>query len=397
MASHRTTTPRSTVAVDRRGLDRNVPRSLQGAVERRLRALEADEAAFDRAALAHRARLKRLYAVLHVAPSSRAQASLFERRPPAGSPLEAVRRLAALARSHTPAAEREAAALVRQHALPYLVIESALGTMREPVAVAFVEAAPLDELLARLALLARRELLRGPVQQALIARLQAARADDGLTYAKVESVIRRAELDAELSARLLALLPVDDVAPIRGTTALLVDVSASVERGELGLAERIGALVDAMLVPDAELRLVAYGLEARRLPLVRASADAWRALLAHGPTDLGVGTSVGAAVRAAGDDVERFVIVTDGTESRPPRLASVLLDRRTRVGRDPEITLVQWPDASRQLAVDLKMAQVPCEVFPLDRHGLGVRALARVLSERGTLDRVEAIRAHPIA
>ena len=74
------------------------------------------------------------------------------------------------------------------------------------------------------------------------------------------------------------------------------------------------------------------------------------------------------------------MIVTDGTENRPPRLAGALLDRRARLGRDPALVLVQPHDAARQLAVDLKSAAVPAEVFTIDRYGFGRSALVGVLA-----------------
>lgn len=388
---------RTHLAITRHGLGLNVPRSLKQAALRRVRALEDDARAFDRAAVEHRAKLKKLYAVLHLAPSPRAQATLFSRRPPVGSPLAALSRLAELGRSDSRASLREVAALVREHRLPYLLVESALGGMPEEVAIAIVESAPLDELLSRLVLMARRGLVHGKLERALAARLSALAPSDALTYRKIEAVVRRGELGQDIAARLFALLPVEELGPLSGTTALLVDASASMDRGHLELAARVAMLTDRMLVEDAELRAVCFGGSAERVQCARASdLGAWRQRLAIGANDLAPGTSVGAAVSAAGDHVSRFVIVTDGAESRPPRLVSTLLARRARVGRDAELVLVLPHDGSRQLAVDLKTAQIPCEVFTLDRHGVGLPALARVLAARGSLDRVAAIRAYPL-
>src|SRR5262245_22533215 len=117
---------------ERHGLFRNVPRFLRRAVERRLAGLEADPAQFDHEALQNHARLKRLHALLHIRPGERARATLFG-KPPAGS-LRAVLRELARARD-----ARAAAALVRRHRLPYLLVEAALGGMPPPVAVALIE------------------------------------------------------------------------------------------------------------------------------------------------------------------------------------------------------------------------------------------------------------------
>jgi hypothetical protein len=189
---------------------------------------------------------------------------------------------------------KEAADLVRAHRLPYLVVESALGGMPEPVALALVETLELDELLSRLVLLARRGLVKGRVRRA-----------------------ERAE-------------PVE------------------LPRG--ASAEKIGS---ALSVP-------------------------W--------SDLGLGTSAGAALALVSDEVERLVIVSDGTENRAPRLAGALLERRARV--DPAVVLVQPHDGARQLAVDLEAAAIAAEVFTIDRWGLGHRALVGVRAGQRGVDRV---------
>ena len=80
------------------GLFRNVPRFLRRAVERRLHALEADPERFDREALLHHGRLKRLHALLHVKPGGeRARATLFGK--PSDGPRAALRWLAATAQA----------------------------------------------------------------------------------------------------------------------------------------------------------------------------------------------------------------------------------------------------------------------------------------------------------
>jgi len=64
---------------EKHGLFSKVPRFVRTIVRQRLHPLEADAASFDRYALENRAKLKRLYALLHVKPGFRAQAVLFER------------------------------------------------------------------------------------------------------------------------------------------------------------------------------------------------------------------------------------------------------------------------------------------------------------------------------
>src|SRR5207253_11004585 len=104
--------PAQTV-VEEFGLFRNPPRSLRTEVVRYLREREADPAWFDGTALVARKALKRLYALLHVAPAERAQRMLFDEDPPADSRLFALK---ALAKAETPA---EQARAIVEHQLPY--------------------------------------------------------------------------------------------------------------------------------------------------------------------------------------------------------------------------------------------------------------------------------------
>src|SRR6516225_6384773 len=81
------------------GLFRNPPRALKTEITRYLREREADPEWFDGSVLIARKAIKRLYALLHVKPGTRAQRILFEEDPPADSRLAALKKLA---RAKTP-------------------------------------------------------------------------------------------------------------------------------------------------------------------------------------------------------------------------------------------------------------------------------------------------------
>jgi hypothetical protein len=382
---------------ERHGLFRNVPRSLRRAVERRLARLEADEAEFDRAALVHHARLKRLHALLHVHPAGERVRSLFG-RPAPGSARAALRQLARLKRDPAAAAD-----LVRRHRLPYLLVEAALGDMPEPVALALVEALPAEELVARLPLLAGRELIAGRVRTALVRRLAALAGDRAvsLPYQKVEAVVRKAGLDRELAEALFALV----AAPagpggLEGGTALVVDGSPSMARagGCLEMAASVGWRIDRALEAESRLYVYLCGTEARELDIPRGSGvDRWRHGLS-GPAPGNPGTSLGTALEQMVRDrrpVSRVVVVTDGYENRAPRLAPAFARYGAETGLRPTLHLVQPADAALQLAMDLKNAQVPFAVFTADRHLLGLDVLIAALAAQSTGDRLAQILAYP--
>ncbi|CEF49293.1 unnamed protein product [uncultured bacterium] len=375
------------------GLFRNVPRMVRRAVERRLRQLEADAEEFDRAALEHHGRLKRLHALLHIHPGERARATLFG-KPPTDSPRAALRTLVLCKDDPETAAE-----LVQIYRIPYLLAEAALGSLREPVAIALLETMAGEELLARLPLMARRGLLAGMVRDALLGRLQrmASFPHERFPYPKIESVVRNSNLDRQVAAAAFALVgSTTEEAALQGDTALLVDASLSMTRegGCLELAANIGWRVDRALASAAGLWVYLIGNESTAVPLRRGSGlDQWRAALT-GPAPEAPGTALGTGVEALlrdGRQAVRLVLVTDGQENRAPRLVSALERYRSATGQRPLVQLVQPANASQQLAGDLRNAQVPFGVFTVDRHLVGLDAFLPAMRTSGAESRVAQI------
>src|SRR5205807_352070 len=99
--------PAAGTVVVEHGLGRNPPRSLRTEIVRYLREREAVPEWFDSTYLVARKALKRLYALLHVAPGPRAQQILFEDKPPPDSRVHGLKRLA---RAATPEEQAKAIA-----------------------------------------------------------------------------------------------------------------------------------------------------------------------------------------------------------------------------------------------------------------------------------------------
>src|SRR5262249_12149663 len=125
-------TPAQTV-VEEFGLFRNPPRALRTEITRYLREREVDADWFDSSALIARKTLKRLYALLHVAPGERAQKILFDEQPPADSRLFALR---VLAQASSPA---EQARAILEHQIPYRVAATVVRQMTPTVLLALIE------------------------------------------------------------------------------------------------------------------------------------------------------------------------------------------------------------------------------------------------------------------
>lgn len=370
---------------DKRGLFKNVPKFLRTLVRQRLREWESDRETFDRLVLENRTRLKRLYALLHVKPDPYAQKVLFENNPPEGTPLQALRQIA---KEKNP---EVAATLVRKHRLPFLLVESALESMPPEVALAAIASLSLEELLARLPLMGRRGLIQGELREELLQRLQTADRSQTLSYQQAEAIVRKANLDRDLSRAIFSLAQVRDRQDVKlsGNTALIVDVSTSMPReGEcLELAARVAFLLDVALVEGSEMTVIACDRVARSLLNPRRGADVgvWRKLMNFPANENKNWSSLGVGVEyltASQIEVQRLVIVSDGYENHPPRLAGAIARYRQVFSCYPSVNLVQPPNSSRQLAVDLKNAQLGYAIFNVDRHFIGLNALLPCLARQ---------------
>ncbi|MGD8398831.1 MAG: hypothetical protein PVG11_08240, partial [Anaerolineae bacterium] len=144
------------IARDKRGLFSNVPRSMKTEITRYLREREADPAWFDSSVLHARSAMKRLYASLHIAPSPRAQAILFDGDPPVDSRLYALK---VIARARTPA---EQARAIVEHRIPYRVAASVIKQMTPTVLVALIDRMSPQEAINSIGSLKRHGAFRNP-------------------------------------------------------------------------------------------------------------------------------------------------------------------------------------------------------------------------------------------
>lgn len=309
--------------IKRRG--RNVPRSLRTEVERYLRRREADPAAFDGAVLTARKALKQLYTSLHIRPGPRAQAILFEDRPPADSRLFALRELA---RERDP--ERQAA-LVRQHRLPYKVAAGLL-VRHEATALALVEQMSPAELLNHMGTLKKNGwLAHESVAERVRSALEQAGSNRRVSALKVEKAARAAGEDWQgLLDRILQQRLQRNTGWITRSTALLVDASASMEPA-LELGKRLASMVAA--VARGPLAVYTFARESSPVEPERRDYAGWAAafesLEARGQSSMGAALLT---LYKSPQVFDQVILVSDQRENQSPRfLPSLrLLRRRNR-------------------------------------------------------------------
>ena len=216
------------------GLFRNIPRTMKTEIGRYLAEREADPEWFDGCVLIARKAMKRLYALLHVRPGERAQKILFEKDPPEGSRLFALRALA------TAASPAEQAQAIVQHRIPYRVAATVVHQMTPSVLVALIEQMSPQELINSLGALRRRGALDMPEIQSMVeAKLAEAKTAGRISALKTGQAIEAAGVSQDIRKQLeeVADTQIKARGRISRPTALLVDKSSSMHEAiELGKA-----------------------------------------------------------------------------------------------------------------------------------------------------------------
>ena len=321
--------------VEEFGLFRNPPRALRTEIIRYLREREADPEWFDSSVLIARKAIKRMYALLHVAPGDRAQKILFDELPPADSRLFTLKELV---KAESPADQARA---ILEHAIPYRVAATVIKQMTPTVLFALIERMSPQELINNLAALKRRGAFdNADLKSAIEAKLAQAKTAVRVSAFKAEEAVKVIGLseDVRRSLQEVADAQVKAKGRIDRPTALLIDKSGSMSLA-IELGKRIGALISSV----STQALYVYAFDTLAYPIAAAGADlaGWEKAL-KGIT-AGGGTSCGVAVdllRRKKQYVEQIIVVTDEEENTAPLFAETLKKYRAEVKADPNVCFV---------------------------------------------------------
>lgn len=282
-------------------------RQMRGIVIDYLRKLEENANRFDGVAVLNRSALAWAYEFYHIAPSTMAQAALFENMPLPGSKMAVLKEIA-----HTTDI-REQIRLVIEHRIPYTVAASVLPKMSPATAIALIERMSPAQALNSRAWVERSGILDVPeVRAVYTAKLQLATASIATAEHRVSAQGRDTKLQAAIdTAKERA---VQSGQKIEKDTLLLVDASGSMER-----AIEVGREFAYRIAAQCAGKLFVYAFQDRaravRGPCENSLAG-WRAafqgIRAGGRTSMESGVS--AAMRD-GAMPEQIVIITDGQEN----------------------------------------------------------------------------------
>jgi hypothetical protein len=409
---------------EKRGLFRNVPRSMKTEITRYLREREADADWFDSSALQARRAIKRLYASLHVPPSPRAQAILFDDDPPRDSRLFALK---VIAQTRTPS---EQARAIVEHRIPYRVAASVIKNMTPTVLVALIDRMSPQELINSMGSLKRHGAFDNPEVKALIeTKLEQAQTAERVSAYKAKRAVEAAGVSADVAQNLEAVT--DAQVQAKGTivrsTALLIDKSGSMSQA-IEIGKRIGAMVAGICqaelyayafdslgyaieipatAPESKARAVWDRLrrapaadeatEGETLPESKPSLADWEramtGICAGGMTSCGVAVEM---MRRQGQFVEQIIMVTDEGENTSPRFVEALQRYREELEADPHVVFVKTQGASRQLEQECQRARIANDAYQFTGDYYALPNLLPLLTRPSKLDLLLDIMAYPL-
>jgi hypothetical protein len=380
-----------TKVVEDFGLFRNVPRGLRTEVTRYLREREAEPDWFDSSALTARKALKRLYALMHVAPGERAQQILFEETPPPDSRLFALKELA---KATTP---EEQARAITAHRIPYRVAVTVVQQMTPTVLRALIERMSPQEVINNLAAMKRRGAFDDADIKALIERkLEEAKGGARVSAFKAEEAMKVAGVSEDVRRKLEQVADTQIKAKGRITrpTALLIDKSGSMEAA-IELGKRLGAMISAVCEQD----LYVYAFDTMAYPIERGGDDlaSWEQALLG--IVAGGGTSCGVALEymiRKRQYAEQLIVVTDEGENTAPLFVDSLKKYREALKADPTICFVRTPGASTHLEDRCREAGIVTDAFQFTGDYYSLPNLVPLLARPSKFELLMEIMEYPL-
>jgi len=373
------------------GLGRTPPRSMRTEIERYLREREADPMWFDECVLQARKAMKRLYALLHIKPSPRAQLILFDEKPPEDSKLFAIKQIR---KAKKPA---DQARIIVEHRVPYRVAASTIRQITPSVLVALIEVMTPQEVINNMGSLRRRGVFDNADLKSLVEKkLEKASTNDRVSAYKAKKAVEKSGVSKDLAAKLDRVTDekIKAKGAIKRPTALLVDKSASMDEA-IEVAKNIGAMISSLCQADLfvyAFDTTAYPITVKRDELVHWE-KAFRGIQASGATSCGVALEW---MRKKKQYVEQILIITDEEENTGPFFIQALDRYSYDLKTEPNVCIVKLRGASDQIERDCRKAAVMCDTFRFDGDYYSLPNLVPLLSQPSRVELLMEIMEYPL-
>jgi hypothetical protein len=377
--------------VENFGLFKNIPRSVKTEVTRYLKEREGDAEWFDSSAVIARKAMKRLYALLHVSPSERAQKILFEDAPPEDSRLFAIKELVKAA---TPA---DQAKVIMEHKIPYRIASTVVTAMTPTVLFALIEVMSDQELISNIGSLKKRGAFdNAELKAAIEKKLERAKTGKRVSALKATEAIKVAGVSEDVVKQLeqVADTQLKSKGRINRSTALLIDKSGSMSQA-IELGKRIGSMISAVM--DAPLYVYAFDTMAYPIAAVGSDLADWEKALKG--INAGGGTSCGvplAYMIKAKQNVENIIVITDEGENGTPAFVPTLQKYRAELKAEPSVTFVKTTGSSDTLERQMKTAGLDHDAWQFSGDYYSLPNLIPYLTKPSKLDLLMEIMMHEL-
>ncbi|UCH22534.1 MAG: VWA domain-containing protein [Deltaproteobacteria bacterium] len=379
------------VIEEKRGLGKGLPRSMRTEIERYIRERETDPEWFDECVLQARKAMKRMYALLHIRPSERAQMILFDENPPKGSKLHALKQIG---RAKSPA---EQARVIAEQRIPYRVATSVIKKMTPSVLAALIDVMTPQEVINNMGSLRRRGVFDNDDLKDLVEQKLAAAQKDGRVSAyKAKKAVEKAGVSKDLAGKLdrVTETKLKAKGEIKRPTALLVDKSGSMDIA-IDVAKQIGALISSLCTAD----LFVYAFDTSAYP-IKVAGDvlsdwekAFRGIQAAGGTSCGVALEW---MRKKRQYVEQILMVTDEEENQHPFFIQTLERYSYDLKTQPNVCIVKIGRGSNQIQKGCQQAAIPCDVFRFEGDYYALPNLVPLLSKPSRVELLMEIMEYPL-
>lgn len=338
--------PRNLLRAFHFSLDLKTPsyrRAITRAIERYLRAREANKSWWTKTAVQHRHTLKDLYCLCHVKPSNYADAILFLGAKPKGSIFEAIAQL----KNMSP---REAAGTILEMKIPFLIATAALGK----------KASDPDLVLALIAMMSPTEL----VTNAKRLEKLGIKTNPALRSAFEEGLRRVTSSGKNMLKTTVAAEAVEDEstrAKLRGVQEKQLQKAAGIEGNWLVLGDKSASMqlcietsrhVASTLAKmvRGKVHLVFFDTHPRPIDATGKTYDELLRETRH--VEARNGTSVGCGLMWALEndvEVDGIAIISDAQENNAPQFAKVYQTYSQKYGREVPVYLYRVAPATRSV------------------------------------------------
>ena len=373
------------------GLNKQLPRSVKTEIQRYLKDREADNAWFDTCVLTARKYMKRLYVLSATKPSERAQAILFDDKPPEDSSAAMVKELA---KAVDPV---EQAKIIVANRVPYRVAATVITAMSPPVIAALIEVMTPQELINNIGSLTKRGAMENEDLKGLIsAKLDVAKKSKLVAALKSLEAVKASPMSADIQKQLedVADIQMKSKGRITRPTAIFVDKSGSMKEA-IELGKRIGSLLSAVM--DAPLYVYAHDTMPYPITCDGKDLAAWeKAFSGIKPSGW---TSMGCAIQALLSKkqfVEQIVLITDEGENRAPYFFDMLDKYKKAMNVDPSIYIVKTTGATTRLEDQGNLKGITIDAWQFAGDYYGLPNLIKFLTKPSKLELLMEIMAYPL-